>query len=99
MINVNWITFVPEQVKGTFYRLQLICSDAGYFGQLVDWINSVCGWMLEIVKRNDDYQKGPYLAIFGLSNFLPGFLPDLKMLSSREENPLLKIYFYSGRSA
>ncbi|HWR25415.1 MAG TPA: IS5 family transposase [Methanosarcina sp.] len=43
-----------EQVKGTFPRLQLIWADAGYSGKLVDWVNSVCGWMLEIVKRSDD---------------------------------------------
>lgn len=45
---------VLEQVKGTFSRLKLIWADAGYSGQLVDWVNSVCGWMLEIVKRSDD---------------------------------------------
>jgi putative transposase len=45
---------VLEQVKGTFSRLELIWADAGYSGQLVDWVNSVCGWILEIVKRSDD---------------------------------------------
>jgi putative transposase len=45
---------VPEQVKGTFSRLQLIWADAGYSGQLIDWVSSVCGWVLEIVKRSDD---------------------------------------------
>lgn len=45
---------VLEQVKGTFPRLQLIWADAGYSGKLVDWVNSVCGWILEIVKRSDD---------------------------------------------
>ena len=45
---------VLEQVKGKFYRLQLIWADAGYSGQLVDWVTVVCGWILEIVKRSDD---------------------------------------------
>jgi putative transposase len=45
---------VLKQIKGTFSRLELIWADAGYSGQLVDWVNSVCGWMLEIVKRSDD---------------------------------------------
>ena len=45
---------VLEQIKGTFSRLELIWADAGYSGQLVDWVNSVCGWILEIVKRSDD---------------------------------------------
>ena len=34
--------------------MELIWADAGYSGKLVDWVNSVCGWMLEIVKRSDD---------------------------------------------
>lgn len=45
---------VFNQIKGTFSRLELIWADAAYSGQLVDWVNSVCGWMLEIVKRSDD---------------------------------------------
>ena len=45
---------VLEQIKGTFYRLQLIWADSAYSGQLVDWVKVVCGWMLEIVKRSDD---------------------------------------------
>lgn len=45
---------VLEQVKDSFPRLKLIWADAGYSGQLVDWVNSVCGWILQIVKRSDD---------------------------------------------
>lgn len=45
--------FVLEQVKGPFSRLELIWADAGYSGKLVDWGNSACGWILEIVKRSD----------------------------------------------
>jgi len=45
---------VLEQIKGNFSRLELIWADAGYSGQLVDWVNSVCGWILEIVKRSSD---------------------------------------------
>ena len=45
---------VLKQVKDSFPRLKLIWADAGYSGQLVDWVNSVCGWILEIVKRSDD---------------------------------------------
>ena len=43
-----------EQVKDSFPRLKLIWADAGYSGKLVDWVNSACGWILEIVKRSDD---------------------------------------------
>ena len=45
---------VLEQIKDAFPRLKLILADAGYSGQLVDWVSSVCGWILEIVKRSDD---------------------------------------------
>jgi putative transposase len=45
---------VLEQVKGKFSRLELIWVDAGYSGKLVDWVNSVCGWMLDIVTCSDD---------------------------------------------
>jgi putative transposase len=34
--------------------LKLIWADAGYSGQLIDWIKVVCGWVLKIVKRSDD---------------------------------------------
>jgi putative transposase len=45
---------VLEQVKDVFPRLELIWADAGYSGKLIDWVSSVCGWMLEIVRRRDD---------------------------------------------
>jgi putative transposase len=45
---------VLEQIKGTFSRLQLIWADAGYAGQLIDWVKVTCGWVLEIVRRSDD---------------------------------------------
>jgi len=45
---------VLEQIKGTFSRLQLIWADAAYAGQLVNWVKITCGWVLEIVRRNDD---------------------------------------------
>jgi|GEM_PF-3849725 len=35
-------------------RLKLIWADAGYSGQLVDWVTVVCGWILEIVKLSDE---------------------------------------------
>jgi putative transposase len=43
-----------EKAKNLFPRLQLIWADGGYAGKLVAWVKSVCGWVLEIVKRNDD---------------------------------------------
>lgn len=49
----NGAKLVLEQVKGKFSRLKLIWADVGYSGRLMDWVNSVCGWILEIVKRSD----------------------------------------------
>ena len=44
-------------LKERFPRLRLIWADGGYAGALVEWVASFAGWVLEIVKRNDD-QKG-----------------------------------------
>ena len=43
-----------ERAKNCWPRLQLIWADGGYAGKLVGWVKSVCGWVLEIVKRTDD---------------------------------------------
>ena len=43
---------VFEKVKGKFSRLRLIWADGAYAGQLVEWVKNACGWLLEIVKRN-----------------------------------------------
>ena len=32
-------------------RLELIWADAGYAGQLINWVSNTCQWILEIVKR------------------------------------------------
>lgn len=42
-----------EKVKGQYPRLQKIWADGGYAGALVEWAKTLCGWILEIVKRND----------------------------------------------
>jgi putative transposase len=45
---------VFEKARGLFPRLKLVWADGGYAGQLVDWVQNTCGWLLEIVKRNAD---------------------------------------------
>jgi putative transposase len=45
---------VLERGKSLWPRLQLVWADGGYAGKLVDWTWSVCGWILQIVKRSDD---------------------------------------------
>lgn len=42
---------VIVRLLGKFPRLRLIWADAGYAGQLVEWVMAVSGWVLEIVKR------------------------------------------------
>jgi putative transposase len=43
-----------EKARGRFPRLRLIWADGGYTGKLVDWVKTLCLWVLEIVKRSDD---------------------------------------------
>jgi len=43
---------VFEKIKGRFSRLRLIWADGAYAGQLVEWVKNACGWLLEIVRRN-----------------------------------------------
>ena len=45
---------VINKLLGRFPRRRLIWADAGYAGQLVDWVMSVSGWALEIVRRPRD---------------------------------------------
>lgn len=40
--------------KLLFTRLRLVWADGSYSGQLVEWVQRMCGWTLEIVKRSDD---------------------------------------------
>ena len=45
---------VFEKIKDNCSRLKLIWADGAYSGQLVEWVKNICGWLLEIVKRNPD---------------------------------------------
>ena len=45
---------VLDRVKHLLPRLRLIWADGGYAGQLVDWVQQMCGWALEIVRRRRD---------------------------------------------
>ncbi len=48
--------WVLEKATQCFTRLRLIWADGGYAGQLVEWVDHTCHWILEIVKRSDDVQ-------------------------------------------
>ena len=56
-----------EKIKGKCPRLKLIWADGGYAGQLVEWVKTACGWLLEIVKR-----KGQPPRISSLASTLGG---------------------------
>ena len=45
---------VLNKAKQCFNRLHLIWADGGYAGKLIEWVLNTHGWVLEIVKRNDD---------------------------------------------
>lgn len=45
---------VLNRVKHLLPRLRLIWADGGYAGRLVDWVQQMCGWALEIVRRPRD---------------------------------------------
>ena len=40
-----------HRLQRCFPRLQLLWADAGYAGQLIEWVRTWTGWTLEIVKR------------------------------------------------
>lgn len=44
-------------MQGNVERLKLLWADGGYVGELLDWVEENCDWILEIVKRPKD-QKG-----------------------------------------
>ena len=48
---------VINKLIGRFPSLRLIWADGGYAGQLVDWVMSLSGWILEIVKRPRDSHR------------------------------------------
>jgi putative transposase len=45
---------VLSKLLGRFPQLTLIWADAGYAGQLIEWVQAVTGWVLQIVKRPRD---------------------------------------------
>ena len=51
-----------ERLWGRFPRLELIWADAAYGGELVEWVKTFFGWILEIVKRPKE-QKGYFVVL------------------------------------
>lgn len=42
-----------EKVRFQLPCLQIVWADGGYAGELVAWVQSFAGWVLEIVRRSD----------------------------------------------
>ena len=45
---------VIDKMIGRFPHLRLVWADAGYAGKLIEWVWTLTGWTLEIVKRPRD---------------------------------------------
>jgi putative transposase len=45
---------VLDKARGRCPRLALLWADGGYAGKLIGWVQQVCGWLLQIVKRTDN---------------------------------------------
>lgn len=43
--------WVLARASFNFARLRIIRADGGYAGRLVDWVESLCGWSMEIIRR------------------------------------------------
>jgi putative transposase len=44
---------VFERAKAKCAEIRLVWADGGYAGKLIAWLRLCCGWVLEIVKRNE----------------------------------------------
>jgi putative transposase len=43
-----------DKIRDKCHRLKLIWADAAYAGQLIDWVKTYCGWLLEIVRKKEN---------------------------------------------
>jgi putative transposase len=48
------LVFTRAKLQGSWPRMERVWADGGYAGKLIGWVQSLCQWVLEIVKRNDD---------------------------------------------
>jgi putative transposase len=46
--------FARAPLTGPWPRMARVWADGGYAGKLIKWVASSCGWLPEIVERNDD---------------------------------------------
>ena len=51
------VKLVSEKARNRFPRMKRIWADGGYAGQLLEWLQTLSGWILEIVKRPKDAKR------------------------------------------
>src|SRR4051794_17542426 len=56
------LVFAKAKVKGPWVRMGRGWADGGYAGEFIAWGFGLCGWGLEIVKREDDVKGFKLLA-------------------------------------
>ncbi len=77
---------VLERVQGCLPRLRLIWADAGYNVQwLIEWVQTVCHWVLEIVKRPEGSKGFVLLPRRWLVERTFGWLSHYRLLSKDYE--------------
>ncbi len=48
------LVFAKAMSLGPWLRMERVRAGGGYAGKLIAWVSSLCRWVLEIVRRNDD---------------------------------------------
>jgi putative transposase len=48
------LVFARAKLGGAWPRMERVWADGGYSGKLIGWVRSFWGWVLEIVKRNEE---------------------------------------------
>lgn len=76
---------VVSKLLGRFPRLRGVWADAGYAGQLVEWVLAMTGWLLEIVKRPKDSHRFEALPRRWVVERTPAWLSRYRRLSKDYE--------------
>jgi putative transposase len=74
-----------EKIKAHLPRLPIIWADGGDRGPLVEWVKTVCGWVLDLVTRSDTAQGFEVLPHRWLVERTFGWLNRSRRLSQDEE--------------
>jgi putative transposase len=59
--NRDGAKLVFARARQKYPGVRLVWAEGGYAGKLIGWLQQGCGWVLEIVKRNELLKGGPLL--------------------------------------